>query len=166
MKTLILIFICGIIYLSCGSIGISNILHKDNDINKLKNEDAGLKSSLDSLPDFYYPSFHDYTAIKNKTPDTVFVFNPVDSINWIDSIRYIVKDSVILSYDERTFPADSIVKYLNLFFRTDNVSDTAGLHFNFEIFDGKELTYQRDTLYEVPDSCIGWRIDWWKGEKE
>ena len=69
---------------------------------------------------------------------------------------------MVISYDDRTFPEDSIVRYLNLFFRTDDVSDTAGLHFNFLVFDGKEMSYQRDSLYEVPDSVIGWRMEWWR----
>ncbi len=112
-----------------------------------------MKPSLDSLSHFYDSLFPNYTAVKNKTPDTVFVFNPVDSINWIDSIRYVVKDSVIVSYEERTFPVDSIIRYLNLFFKTDDVSDTAWLHFNFEIFNGKELTYQKEIhsmMFRIP----------------
>ncbi len=162
----IIIFAMGIYYLSAGCSGITNILHKDNQVNIIKRENADSKPSLDSLSDSYDSLLPNYTAVKNKPPDTVFVFNPVDSINWIDSIRYVVRDSVIISYEERTFPADSIIRYLNLFFRTDNVKDTAGLHFNFEVFDGNKLTYQRDTLYNVPDSNAGWRIEWWKEEQE
>ena len=134
---------------------------------------------MDSLSESYELLFKDYTAIKNKKSDTVFVFSPVDSIRWIDSVRYVFRDSVlfiphdtliihlrdslvynfkdstvfsyrdsilynyrdsvVVCYDDRTFPEDSIVRYLNLFFRTDDVSDTAGLHFNFEVFDGKEI---------------------------
>ena len=140
---------------------------------------------VDSLSAPYKKLFNDYTAIKSKRPDTVYIFNPVDSIRWIDSVRYVVKDSVvpvshdttiihlkdslvynfrdsvIVCYDERSFPAETLERYLNLFFRTENVKDTTGLHFNFEIYDGKKLSYQRDTLYQVPDSILGWRIDWW-----
>ena len=134
------------------------------------------------------------TAIKNKKTDTVFVFNPVDSIRWIDSVRLVIKDSINLipqdtlivclkdslvynyidtiiynyrdsvkvSYDERTFPEETIERYLNLFFKTENVNDTAGLHFNFSVYNGKELNYVRDSVYEVPDSINGWRVDWWR----
>ena len=105
-----------------------------------------------------------YTAIKNKKTDTVFVFNPVDSIRWIDSVRLVYKDSVLVSYDERSFPEETIERYLNLFFRTDDVNDTLGLHFNFEVYDGARLSYKRDTLYNVPDSIIGWRMEWWREE--
>ena len=151
---------------------------------------------IDSLSASYKKLNNDYTAIKNKKPDTVFVFNPVDSIRWIDSVRLVVKDSinliphdtlivrlkdslvynyidtiiynykdsVIVSYDERTFPEETIEKYLNLFFKTENVNDTAGLHFNFSTYDGKELSYVRDSVYEVPDSITGWRMDWYKKE--
>ena len=138
-KMLLTFFLLGGFFLGAGCNGISDIFQSDH-------------STL----------FLDYTAIKNKTPDTVFVFSPVDSIRWIDSIRYVIKDSVVISYDERTFPEDTIDRYLNLFFRTDNVNDTAGLHFNFLVFDGNKLTYQRDTLYNVPDSVVGWRMEWWR----
>ena len=126
---------------------------------------------IDSLSVSYNKLYNDYSAIKNKKPDTVFVFNPVDSIKWIDSVRLVVKDSinliphdtlivhlkdslvynyidtiiynckdsVIVSYDERTFPEETIEKYLNLFFKTENVNDTAGLHFNFSAYDGKRI---------------------------
>ncbi len=141
--------------------------------------------SADSLSASYKKLFNDYTAIKDKRPDTVYIYNPVDSIRWVDSIRYVRKDSVVLiphdttiihlkdslvykfrdsviiCYEERNFPVETLERYLNLFFRTENVKDTAGLHFNFEIYDGQKLSYQRDTLYNVPDSSIGWRIDWW-----
>ncbi len=118
---------------------------------------------------------------------------PIDSINWIDSTRYILKDSIVLiphdtliihlkdslvynfkdttlynyrdsvivTYDDRTFPTETIEKYLNLFFKTDNLTDIIGLHFNFTTFDGPRLTYLKDSLYKVPDSIIGWRIDWY-----
>ena len=33
--------------------------------------------------------------------------------------------------------------------------------FNFSAFNGKELSYVRDSVYEVPDSITGWRIDWY-----
>ena len=153
---------------------IFSVQHNSQEIlenERLKDENLGLRFSLDSLSDSFNSMFKDYNAIKNKKSDTVFVFSPVDSIRWIDSIRYIFRDSVIfiphdtliihlrdslvynfkdstvfsyrdsilynyrdsvvVSYDDRTFPEDSIVRYLNLFFRTDDVSDTAGLHFNF-----------------------------------
>ena len=56
-----------------------------------------------------------------------------------DSIIYNFRDSVIVHYDERTFPVETIERYLNLFFRTENVEDTARLHFNFEVFDGPKF---------------------------
>ena len=130
----------------------------------LKNENLRLKVSFDSLSGSYNSMINEYRAIKNKMRDTVFVFNPADSVRWIDSIRYVLRDSVIVSYDERTFPADSLTRYLNLFFRTDDVGDTAGLHFNFEVYDGSKLSYSRDSLYQVPDSIIGWQIEWWKNK--
>ena len=92
----------------------------------------------------------------------VYSFKDSTVFSYRDSILFNYRDSVVVSYDERTFPEDSIFRYLNLFFRTDEVSDTAGLHFNFEVFDGAKLSYLRDSLYQVPDSITGWRIDWWK----
>ena len=160
----------------------------------ITNSNAELRNQkIDSLSVSYNKLYKDYTAIKNKKPDTVFVFNPVDSIKWVDSVRLVIKDSinliphdtlivrlkdslvynyvdtiiynykdsVIVSYDERTFPEETIEKYLNLFFKTENVNDTAGLHFNFSVYDGKELSYARDSLYGVPDSVNGWRVDWY-----
>ena len=163
--------------------------------NSNSNEETQIQK-IDSLSVSYNKLYTDYTAIKNKKPDTVFVFNTADSIRWIDSVRLVIKDSinliprdtlvvrlkdslvynyidtiiynykdsVIVSYDERTFPEETIEKYLNLFFKTENVNDTAGLHFNFSVFDGNKLSYVRDSLYEVPDSVVGWRMDWYKKE--
>ena len=161
------IFLLGIGFSGIGCNGIYEVFFGDNSETEIENdgikvENESLKVSLDSLSESYELLFRDFTAIKNKRRDTVFVFNPVDSINWIDSVRYVFRDSVVVSYDDRTFPEDSIIKYLNLFFRTDEVSDTAGLHFNFEVFDGAKLSYLRDSLYQVPDSITGWRIDWWR----
>ena len=186
-----MIFLIGIGFSGIGCNQIYNVFFRDNSETEVENdrlgvENTSLKVSLDSLSESYELLFRDFTAIKNKRQDTVFVFNPVDSINWIDSVRYVFRDSVVysfkdstvfsyrdsilfnyrdsvvVSYDDRTFPEDSIIKYLNLFFRTDEVSDTAGLHFNFEVFDGAKLSYLRDSLYQVPDSITAWRIDWWK----
>ena len=47
---------------------------------RLKDENLGLRFSLDSLSDSYNSLFQDYSAIKNRKSDTVFVFSPVDSI--------------------------------------------------------------------------------------
>ena len=142
-----------ILYFSLSIIFISSV-YNSNSGTELRHQSA------DSLSAAHKKLFNAYTAIKNKRSDTVYVFNPADSIRWIDSVRYIVKDSVVLvphdttviqfkdsiiynfrdsvlvRYDERTFPVETIERYLNLFFRTENVEDTAGLHFNIEIFDG------------------------------
>ena len=190
MKEVVIIIVFGIYYLGAGCSGISKLFYNDQGTDKLKEENAFLRVSQDSLSESYESLFREFTAIKNKKPDTVFVFNPVDSIKWIDSVRYVFMDSVIysfkdstifsyrdsilynnrdsinVSYDDRTFPEDSVVRYLNLFFRTDDAGDTAGLHFNFEVFDGSKLYYQRDSLYRVPDSITAWRIDWWREGKE
>ncbi len=96
------------------------------------------------------------------THDTLIVhFKDSLIYNFIDTTVYNFRDSVIITYDERTFPTETIEKYLNLFFKTDNLNDTTGLHFNFEVFDGPRLSYLKDSLYQVPDSVIGWRIDWY-----
>ena len=161
--------------------------------SKLKNENMSLKFSLDSLSNSFDSLLNDYTAIKNKNPDTVFIYSPIDSINWIDSIRYVLKDSVVIvphdtliihlkdslvynyrdttvynyrdsisvTYDDKNFPTETINKYLNLFFQTERLTDTTGLHFNVLIFDGPKLDYKYDSLYQVPDSVIGWRLDWY-----
>ncbi len=195
----IITFILGIYFFEIGCNSISDIFQgaansaAKEENNKLKNENVSLRFSLDSLSNAYDSLYDDYTSIKNKKPDTVFISIPTDSINWIDSTRYILKDSIVLiphdtliihlkdsliynykdttlynyldsvivTYDERTFPTETIEKYLNLFFKTDNLSDTTGLHFNFEVFNGKELSFIKDSLYKVPDSTIGWRVDWY-----
>ena len=209
MKKGIIILVLGIRFVGIGCSRVSDFFSAANsqeilENERLKDENLGLRFSLDSLSDSFNSMFKDYNAIKNKRSDTVFVFSPVDSIRWIDSVRYIFRDSVIfiphdtliihlkdslvynfkdstvfsyrdsilynyrdsvvVSYDDRTFPEDSIVSYLNLFFRTDDVSDTAGLRFNFLVFDGKKLSYRRDSLYSVPDSVVGWRMEWWKDD--
>ncbi|MFZ0456083.1 MAG: hypothetical protein WCE54_21660 [Ignavibacteriaceae bacterium] len=193
---LIIILFLGICFAGEGCKSIFDVFQEDN--NKLKNENTSLKFSLDSLSNSYNLLYDDYSSIKNKKPDTVFVSIPIDSINWIDSTRYILKDSIVLitydtlkvrfrdsliynfidttvynlrdsviiTYDDRTFPIETIEKYLNLFFKTDNVSDTTGLHFNFEVFEGTMLSYKKDSLYQVPDSIIGWGVEWWKGRNE
>ena len=193
-------------FFGSGCDGVSDVFQSDCSKEVLENnmllkENDRLRFSLDSLSDSYHSMFQEYNAIKYKQSDTVFVFSPVDSIRWIDSVRYVFRDSVlfisqdtliihlrdslvynfkdstvfnyrdsilynyrdsvVVSYDARTFPEDSIVRYLNLFFRTDDVGDTAGLHFNFSTYDGKKLSYVKDSLYEVPDSILGWRIDWY-----
>ena len=61
--------------------------------------------------------------------------------NFRDTLLYNYKDSIIVSYDERTFPEENIEKYLNLFFQTDNIDDTAGLKYNFSIFNGRRISY-------------------------
>ncbi|MGB8317651.1 MAG: hypothetical protein WCE54_05980, partial [Ignavibacteriaceae bacterium] len=167
----------------------------------------------DSLQQDYNILNQNYVELKNKPADTIKISVPADSINWIDSTRYVLKDSVVLiphdttiinlkdslviiphdtlitkikdslvynfrdtllynykdsiiiSYDERTFPEENIEKYLNLFFKTDNVNDTAGLKYNFSIFDGQVNRYQLENSYKVPDSLIGWRLEWY-GEGE
>ena len=206
MRKSIIFLVLGICFVGIGCSSITEIFSAANsqeilENERLKDENLGLRFSLDSLSDSYNSLYHDYTAIKNRKPDTFFVFSPVDSIRYIDSIRYVFKDSVlfiphdtlivhlrdslvynfqdstvynyrdsimydfrdslVIFYDERTFPEDNIVRYLNLFFRTENVGDTAGLHFNFSVFEGSKLSYLRDSLYEVPDSILGWRIDWY-----
>ena len=125
-----------------------------------------LKNQLDSLQNNYIYLNQKYIDAKDKIPDTVKILVPTDSINWIDSVRYNIKDSInliphdtlithikdslvynfrdtllynykdsiIISYDERTFPEENIEKYLNLFFQTDNIDDTAGLKYNFSDF--------------------------------
>ena len=207
MRKSIIFLVLGICFVGIGCSRVSEFLSAGNSMEvleteRLKDENLGLRFSLDSLSDSYSSLYQDYSAIKNRKSDTVFVFSPVDSINWIDSLRYVFRDSVlfiphdtliihfkdslvynfrdstvfsyrdsvlynyrdsvVVCYDDRTFPEDSIVRYLNLFFRTDDLGDTAGLHFNFEVFDGSKLSYLRDSLYQVPDSITAWRIDWWK----
>ena len=208
MRKSIIFLVFGICFVGIGCSRVSDFFRVDNsqevlEDERLKDENLGLRFSLDSLSDSYHLMFQKYNAIKNKRSDTVFIFSPVDSIRWIDSLRYVFRDSVlfiphdtlivhlrdslaynfkdstvfnyrdsilynyrdsvVFSYDERTFPEDSIVRYLNLFFRTDDVRDTARLNFNFEVFDGKEMSYQKDSLYQVPDSVTGWRVEWYKG---
>ena len=102
------------------------------------------------------------TLVVHLRDSVVYCFKDSTIFSYRDSILYKYRDSVIVSYDERTFPEDSVIRYLNLFFRTDDVSDTAGLHFNFKVFDGAKLSYLRDSLYQVPDAITAWRIDWWK----
>jgi hypothetical protein len=160
---------------------------------ELQNENTVLKYQLDTLQNSYNILNQKYIDIKNKRADTVKILVPTDSINWIDSIRYDVRDSVqliphdtlithikdslvynfrgtllynyldsvIVSYDERTFPEENIERYLNLFFQTDNVEDTAGLRFNFSVFNGRKRNYLLDTNYNVPDSLTGWRLEWY-----
>ena len=193
----LIIMVLGICFIGIGCRSISEILSVDNSQEVLENnmllkENAGLKFSLDSLSDSFNTLYRVYTNIKNKKSDTVFVFSPVDSIRYIDSIRYVLhdsivfvphdsliiqfkdsvnykdstlynyRDSVIVWYDERSFPSEMIDRYLNLFFKTENVSDTAGLHFNFSVYEGPKLSYLKDSLYKVPDSTLGWKIEWWK----
>ena len=133
---------------------------------QLQKENIALKNQLDSLQNIYIILNQKYLDAKDKTADTVNILVPTDSINWIDSVRYNIKDSIefiphdtlithikdslvynfrdtllynykdsiIVSYDERTFPKENIEKYLNLFFQTDNIEDTAGLKYNFSDF--------------------------------
>ena len=176
---------------------------------QLQNENNVLKNNLVSLQQDYEVLNQKYVELKNKTADTITISVPSDSINWIDSTRYVLKDSlvfiphdttiinykdsiilvphdtlvihikdslvynfrdtllynyldsIIVSYDERTFPEENIEKYLNLFFQTDNVGDTAGLRFNFSVFNGRKRNYLLDINYNVPDSLTGWRLEWY-----
>ena len=177
---------------------------------QLQNENIILKLQLDSLQNSYDILNIRYINLKNKPPDTCFIFTSSDSVNWIDSVMYSFKDSlvliphdttvidikdsiivilhdtlitrfkdslvyiyrdtllysyidsIIICYDEKSFPEESIEKYLNLFFRTDNIEDTAGLKYNFSAFDGPKRSYTLDTNYIVPDSIIGWRLEWYR----
>jgi len=190
------------------SISLFSCSNDSNDI-KLQNENIGLKNQLDSLLNSYDNLYENYLDVKSRLPDTVNIIIPTDSINWIDSVRYTIKDSllliphdttiinfkdslvviprdtlithlkdslvynfrdtllynykdsIIISYDERTFPEENIEKYLNLFFKTDSVEDTAGLKFNFSVFDGPRKSYLLDKNYCVPDSVVGWRLEWY-----
>jgi hypothetical protein len=195
-RTYFLIALAIICFIGMGCNSINEIFNNE-DCSEYKNENINLKFSLDSLSSCYDSLYNDYNAIirqlPDKNPDTVFVYAPVDSTNWIDSIRYVFRDSIIIvphdtlivqlkdslvyifkdttvynyhdsvivSYDDRNFPTEIINKYLNLFFKSDKLTDATGLHFNVLIFDGLKLDYKYDSLYQVPDSVIGWRIDWY-----
>ena len=111
---------------------------------------------------------HDSTIINYKdsivlVPRDTLIIHIKDSLiyNCRDTLLYNYQDSTIISYDKRTFPEKNIEKYLNLFFKTDNVDDTAGLKFNFSIFDGRRRSYLLDTNYSVPDSLTGWDLEWY-----
>ena len=85
MKKSIIILGLGICFVGIGCSSITEIFSEDNsqevlENERLKDENLGLRFSLDSLSDSYNSMFKDYTAIKNKRSDTVFVFSPVDSI--------------------------------------------------------------------------------------
>ena len=53
-----------------------------------------LKNQLDSLQNIHIILNQKYLEAKDKTADTVNILVPIDSINWIDSIRYDIRDSV------------------------------------------------------------------------
>ena len=186
----------------------------NSNVISLQNENIVLKSHLDSLQNEYNLLNQIYIEVKDRPPDTIKVLVPLDSINWIDSVKYTFRDSlvliphdtaiinykdsivlvphdtlivhlkdsiiynirdtllynyidsIIISYDERTFPEESIDKYLNLFFKTDNAEDTLGLKYNFSIFDGERKSYILDENYCVPDSITGWRLEWYLRSKK
>ena len=92
---------------------ISDFFSEDNSLEileneRLKDENLGLRFSLDSLSESFNSMFKDYNAIKNKKSDTVFVFSPVDSIRCIDSIRYVFRDSVFF------IPHDTLIIHLRI----------------------------------------------------
>ena len=119
-----------------------------------------LKDSIVLIP-------HDTTIINYRDsiiliPHDTLIIHIKDSLvyNFRDTLLYNLQRFNNCLYDERTFPEESIERYLNLFFQTDNLEDTAGLRFNFSIFDGRRRSYILDTNYRVLDSVTGWKLDW------
>ncbi len=70
-----------------------------------------LRYQLDSLNNNYKNLFEKYIDVKDKPPDTINILVPTDSINWIDSVKYHVKDSVNLIFHDTltTHIKDSLV---------------------------------------------------------
>jgi hypothetical protein len=111
--------------------------------NNLQNKNTDLISRYDSLSNKYNLLNEAYKNIKMKKPDTVFVYNPVDSINWIDSVRYNIKDSLVL------IPHDTTV----INFRDSTIlipHDTLIIHAK----DTLVYNYKDSTLINYKDSTI------------
>ena len=71
MRKSIIILVLGICFVGIGCSRVSEFFSADNsreilENERLKNENLGLRFSLDSLSDSYNSLFQDYSAIKNK----------------------------------------------------------------------------------------------------
>ncbi len=161
-------------------IGCSSAPIITNDCTQLQNENNLLNDSLLTLN----------KMIKGFKPDTVFIFNPVDSIRWHDSTKWIIKDSIKWSVKDSLNVIDSVIyqfkdsirfkdsiniidKYNPINLDESSIDsllswgivDTTELFWNVINYNGNEEIFNKHPNFTIPDSTIGFSFKWYYGKK-